>query len=292
MQRRGLSLVVAPDRVSLSPYLRALLALPLLLACSKAPRADGTPDGQSLPPQADIVDACVTPNTGCACDEPGRVVNCGEVVARSDQYVSCSMGSRTCDSNGKWGTCVGQQVITLNTWQGPGVKTAAQPAGMPAPTACDPYLFKVSGDVTDYTPGGSVETVGGKVQLKSTSVAVTACPMGTMITITPSTAPTKDLVLTVVASPPTPNTVQFTASLPACAGAFTPIWTMDQPSYGSISSTGLLTLQYPYVGPINVTAYVGGLSSTVVSDVTVSAVDTSATGAAAVASQFLTTCTP
>lgn len=291
MLGHGPSKGVAAAHASVWRGVGALVLLPLALACSKGSRDGLADDGQHTPSQTST-DPCASPNTGCACDEPGKVVSCGEVVARSEQYVSCSMGNRTCSDKGKWGECVGQQVITVNSWQVPGAKTQTQPAGMAAPTTCDPYLFTVTGTVSDYTGSGSVETVGGNVQLKKSTVSVSGCPMGTVLTVSPNTAPTKDLVLTAVASPPTPNTIQFTATLPACAGAFTPIWTMDQPSYGSISTSGLLTLQYPYVGPINVTAYAGSLSATVTSNITVNAVDTSATGAAAVASQFLTTCSP
>ena len=286
---------MVPDRVSLSPRLRALLALPLLLllACSKGAHPDGMADDGARAPTETSTDPCAAPNTGCSCDEPGKVVSCGEVVARSDDYVSCSMGSRTCDSKGKWSGCIGQQIITLNSWQVPGVNAQAQPAGMAAPTTCDPYLFKVSGNVTDYPAGGNIETVGGGVQLKKVTTAASGCPVGTTMSITPNTAPAKDLVLTVVASPPTPNTLQFSATLPACAGAAQPIWTIDQPSYATISSTGLLTLLYPYVGPINVTAWLGSLSATTVSNITVSAVDSSQVASGAtIAPQFLTTCTP
>ncbi len=269
----------------------------LALSCSKAPRADksdgDSPDKTLKPTPTDV---CGTPNEGCPCDEPGQVVNCGEVVARSDDYVSCSMGTRTCEEGGNWGKCVGQQVITLNSWQAGGQKAQAQPGGMAAPTTCDPFLFVINGNVTDHATSATVQDAGGGVQLKPITGGgggATACPMGTTVTVTPNTSPAKDLKLTTLASPPTPNTVQFSATLPACATGLQPIWTVDQPSYATISTTGLMTLLYPYVGTINVTAYVGNLSTVVPVNVTVQVVDSSAvTNGATVATQFLTTCSP
>lgn len=277
-----------------STSLALLLLLLALSSCSKAPRPDKSngdgPDDTLKPTPAD---ACGTPNQDCPCDEPGQVVNCGEVVARSDEYVSCSMGSRTCEERGKWGKCVGQQVITLNSWQAGGQKAQAQPGGMAAPTTCDPFLFAINGNVTDHASSPTVTDMGGGVQLKKITGVATSCPMGTVLTITPNTSPAKDLKLTTLASPPAPNTVQFSTTLPACASGLQAIWTVDQPSYATISSTGLMTLLYPYVGPINVTAYVGNLSATVAVNVTVQVVDSSAvTNGATVATQFLTTCTP
>jgi hypothetical protein len=268
----------------------------LVLSCSKTPRPAATHEGEDddISARQNSADLCRTPNTDCPCEEPGQVVNCGEVVARSPEYVSCSMGSRTCEEGGKWSKCVGQQVITLNSWQAGGLEAQAQPGGTASPTTCDPFLFVVNADVTDHSVNTGVQTGGSGVQLKQVTVTggpIAACPMGTMLTVTPNTSPAKDLQLTVVASPPTPNTVQFNATLPACAGTLQPIWTVDQPSYATISASGKLTLLYPFVGIINVTAYVGTLSTVVPVNVTVSAVDSSAvTNGATVATQFLSTC--
>lgn len=273
------------------------LALGSLAACSspssnKAAPVDGIDDDK---PKPAAPRSCATPTAGCPCEDVAKVVDCGEVAFRSKDYVSCSIGRRTCGEDGTWGKCVGDQVITLNSWQtksGGATKTQAQPGGVPADNDCDPYLFQIPGDVTDGTNGsGVIVTTDDTVTLKPVPVTM-ACTMAATITISPSTSPATDIVITTVASPPTPNTVQFTATLPACAGMTQPIWTVDQPSVATISTTGLLTLQYPYVGTINVTAYAGGISSTVASHITINATDTTGVGALgpALVAQFNQTC--
>src|SRR6187431_1872761 len=57
--------------------------------------------------------ACDTPNEGCECEDQDEVVDCGQVERVSEDYVSCSMGHRTCDG-GKWGACVGDRIATLH----------------------------------------------------------------------------------------------------------------------------------------------------------------------------------
>ena len=50
-------------------------------------------------------DPCATPNTGCQCAEPQRVVECGNVQRQAEGQVWCSVGHRTCGGDKTWGDC-------------------------------------------------------------------------------------------------------------------------------------------------------------------------------------------
>ena len=92
---------------------------------------------------------CGTPNEGCPCDEPGKIVDCGSVKIQSGDQVSCSMGTRTCEA-GRWGACNGNHIVvktvsvtptdvsgdlrTMALTQGP-----CPPPPSPLSNVCDPY---------------------------------------------------------------------------------------------------------------------------------------------------------
>ena len=220
---------------------------------------------------------------------------CGEVIFKSEAYTTCSIGTRTCGDDKAWGGCAGQQIVTLNAWQAHGLRPQAQPTGTGAGNTCDPFLFQINADLTNGDGGigtGVQLGDGGAVELSPVTGASGGCVGMQTITITPNSSPATDILITTVATPPTPNSVQFSAMLPACAGAGTaPVWTVDQPSVATIDATGKLTLQYPYVGPINVTAYAGGISAVVTVNVKVAAVDYSkVAGGGPIATSFLSTC--
>ena len=223
-------------------------------------------------------------------------MTCGEVVFKSDAYVTCSIGTRTCGDDDKWGACAGQQIVTLNAWQKNGLRPQAQPGGVGASNTCDPFLFQINGDLTNGSDAGVGTGLqlddAGAVTLTPVTGASGGCVGAQTISISPNTSPATDIQITKIVTPPTPNSKQFSATLPACAGVGTAaIWTVDQPSVATIDSTGKLTLQYPYVGPIHVTAYAGGISATVTVNVTVTQVDYSkVAGGGPIATSFLTTC--
>jgi hypothetical protein len=214
------------------------------------------------------------------------------------------MGQRTCGSNGVWGECVGDQVVTFNSWQLEGLHLLNQPTGVDAGNTCDPSLLQINSILAPdaAVDAGEVTTTdAGGVQLALVSIVQAGgC---TSLTITPATSPSKDIQITQMGGSlsdggyavPSPNTVQFTATVnpPGCFNG-TPkyLWTMDQPSIGTISSSGLLSLAYPYAGPIHVTAYLGSLSAVVTSNVTVNVLDTSSLppDAGNAAQGFNTTC--
>jgi hypothetical protein len=230
--------------------------------------------------------SCATPNLGCSCSEPGQVVDCGKVEQTSGTYVTCSEGSRTCNG-GTWGDCIGTHTSTkslsnLNT-KGLGPSAACDD------DPCDPYCNAFTNDPTGLTlgPDAGVTIDDGGIELIGTPVPVTDC---TGIQVTPSTAPAKDLVITSMA--PSPNSVNYTAALlPASCFAGIPsfLWSIDQYDIAQISGTGQLTVAVPIAGPINVSAYAGTLSASVVCNVTVDVVDTSAAPAGFTNAQFPTT---
>lgn len=126
---------------------------------------DGGPD--MAPPTADV---CDTPNQGCECDDPGAVVDCGQVERVSGDYVSCSMGKRTCDQ-GTWGPCVGDGIATLRVPVGQR-RSQGLGKGMTCPdNPCDPYC-RVVLDTPDNLglPDGGVFTANdGGLQVNPTS---------------------------------------------------------------------------------------------------------------------------
>ena len=105
-----------------------LLSIPF--ACGEDPNVNATNGSGTNTPSSD---ACATPNDGCACDEPGTVVECGKVKYRSGDYVACQMGTRTCAA-GTWGPCAGSDVVAHPSFvAGAPLKGLALGTGAPCP---------------------------------------------------------------------------------------------------------------------------------------------------------------
>ncbi|MBL8605668.1 MAG: hypothetical protein JNL38_00045 [Myxococcales bacterium] len=115
---------------------------------------------------APSVDRCATPNDGCACATPGQVVECGKVQSRHGDYVTCSMGTRECGGDGKWGACVGNTVVTKSAGL---IHTKALQDGgaacAPGVNDCDPYC-------NSYTDTGNGVPVGGGLGLADGGIVV------------------------------------------------------------------------------------------------------------------------
>jgi len=130
------------------------------------------------------VGACDTPNKGCECDKPGEIIDCGQVERVSGDYVSCSMGKRTCD-DGKWGACIGDGIATLHVPAGQR-RTQGLGKGMTCPdNPCDPYC-RVMVDTPDdlgLPDGGSFTADGGLQIVPTTAVGAGLC---TSMTVTPT----------------------------------------------------------------------------------------------------------
>ncbi|MEI9937107.1 MAG: PA14 domain-containing protein [Pseudomonadota bacterium] len=149
-----------------------------LLGCSSGPDHSpslGLGDGGTTKP-APIVGACDTPNQGCECETQGEVIDCGQVERVSGDYVSCSMGRRTCD-DGKWGVCVGDGIATLHIPAGQR-RTLGLGTGMTCPdNPCDPYCRVVVDSPTDLPlpDGGPFVTDGGLQVLPTVSNGSGTC---------------------------------------------------------------------------------------------------------------------
>jgi hypothetical protein len=263
--------------VCVAAAMAAALAL-LSSGCGNTP-PDALGEGQGSGASSGGGPTCATPNQGCPCSDPGEEVACGTVEQRSGNYVTCSEGTRTCET-GAWGPCVGQYVTTLVLPSSSGGSSGITLQGLNPPQACvddpcDPSCntFNDDGSGLDAGPESSIAFNDGGVTLTGNPVPPSVC---TALQITPNTSPGKDLVVTTMI--PFPNTVAYTASLvpPSCyPGTPTFLWSINEYDIAQISSGGLLTLAVPIAGPITVSAYAGTLSASVVCNVTVDVVDTS-----------------
>src|SRR5579859_4320543 len=75
-------------------------------ACSSANHGGAPGDEYALDGSVGAHDPCDPPSTGCACNDPARVVECGSILQTSGDYTYCSMGHRICGSDLKWGDCI------------------------------------------------------------------------------------------------------------------------------------------------------------------------------------------
>src|SRR6478735_2576221 len=170
--------------------LRLALALALLAlgnACShgghdNAPFA-GVADAGDKP--LPMVDPCETPNKGCACENADEVVDCGQVERRSGDYVSCTIGKRTCEGN-TWGDCIGDRIATLDVsangqkTQGLGTSKAC------IDNPCDPYCQRIVDDASGLNLDGGPFVNDGGLTIKAT-VPLAQATNCTSLSITPST---------------------------------------------------------------------------------------------------------
>ncbi|MEP7049767.1 MAG: PA14 domain-containing protein, partial [Pseudomonadota bacterium] len=148
----------------------ALAVLTLSSACARgghdnAPYASDVADAADKPiPDSD---PCATPNKGCACETNDEVVDCGQVERRSGDYVSCTMGKRTCTS-GTWGECIGDRVATISAPSG--VKTLALGSSAACPdNPCDPYCQRIADDSTNLAVDAGAFTLDAGLVLKATT---------------------------------------------------------------------------------------------------------------------------
>jgi hypothetical protein len=201
-----------------------------------------------------------------------------------------------------WSACNATQIVTLNSWQVDSLRLQSQPGPVSSNSNCDPALFEIPGNLGSPNAaldGGPIALLdGGGITLVygagEGGAYVSGCDAGPpALKVTPGDA---SLQIAQVATPPSPNTVSFTATATGCVvdASVSPLWSVDQPGIASISEGGVLTLAFPYAGPIHVTAYGGGLSNTAVVNVTVNTVDTSGVpeggDAGGIANAFLNIC--
>jgi hypothetical protein len=209
-------------------------------------------------------------------------VECGEVAATYEDYVTCSLGSRTC-TDGAWSECVGERQEQMETVPEQGrFRIAALGAGAACPDGfdpCDPYCRQTIDTPGDSGAGGAfTDTSSG---LKLAPSAATGCGTLTVTASSPSITVTK-ISPSVVATP-----VTLTASLsPACVTSpFNVVWTIDRFDLaqvtGTNSSNGSLTVLRPYAGNVIVKAYAVGLSGSATVAIKVNVAESPTTSAAA-----------
>jgi hypothetical protein len=211
---------------------------------------------EGRPPPLGIA-SCATPAEGCPCTALGQTVPCGEVERIAGDYVSCSLGTRTCLANGRWGACMGVEVRSKRA-------SSLSPrslgsSGVCIGNPCDPYCsqFLDTGDGIDAGLDSGLEALEGGISIVgSLSGGATPC---TGLTIDP---PVQTLSVTKFA-PPQPNELAFTAKLTPAGcypGNVAALWSIDRFDIATIDANGKLTLVTPIAGPIDVRAYVGGLA--------------------------------
>lgn len=119
--------------------------------------------------------SCEHPAQGCACPTEGATASCGEVVRKAADYVTCSIGSRTC-SGGQWGACVGDRVQVKGAPVGaPGAHTQDL---QPTPSTCvdnpcDPECIVYTDDGSGLDAGGLAITDAGGITLAPQDGALT-----------------------------------------------------------------------------------------------------------------------
>ena len=250
-----------------------LLGAGALVACAENERGPWVPVADTTFTPVDF-DPCARPNTGCACSAEGEVAECGSVVTRHDDYVTCSMGTRTC-SDGVWGECLGAR-RTQETSGAAGGSLRVQALGTSAACPadfddCDPYCNQVVDTPVGFAPGDGFATEDDGLTLARTNSSVPC----TSLTITPSAS---SISVTKLSPVSVPVDLQVTAYPAECqSGPFATTWTVDKVDRasitGSTSTDGVVTLAAPIAGTLRVTAFAQGSSTYVDIPVTVKVED-------------------
>ncbi len=231
--------------------------------------------GVAAPGDGHGVNPCATPRSGCACDEPGRVVPCGETAARSESSLTCSVGERTCDA-GTWGECVAghtrvQAVSRPSAAAGRLTPLGFSPSSVGCDEPCDPYCRKVDdtpdglalGPGLDSSPDGVTLTQGENA---GNCPELTLSPAMATITITRINADG-----TLVASPS--QAASFTATCEASGTVVVPSWSLDAYDRAVVDQDGKVTVFSGTAGSITLTASNALTSATATVNVVVSIAD-------------------
>ena len=173
---------------------RVVLALAVLVLANACSRADhpsaaftGTAGAAPAMPTPNV-DPCETPNTGCSCDTADEVVDCGQVKRRSGDYVSCSMGKRTCDGATRtWGDCIGDRVATISVSSS---QQQVQDLGTSVACTdnpCDPYCQRFVDDSNGLTIDAGVFALDAGLVLKANTPLPSTGTGCTGLVMTPAT---------------------------------------------------------------------------------------------------------
>jgi hypothetical protein len=228
--------------------------------------------------------SCATPQEGCACENNGESIDCGSVERKSGNYVSCSLGKRTCTDN-HWGACLGDRISApIDMGSADSKKTANLGSSSGCVNdPCDPYcLYYIdNADGLDAGPPPIAVSDAGLTLYQRDLPVLIACT-GMVVVPTPQT-------ITVTGVSPivtNPASLQFNASLlpSSCAKSYVAAtWNLSDYDYAAIDKTGLLTVYAPVAASETVTAYAGSWQATGTATVTVNIADTSQAPAGAAA---------
>jgi hypothetical protein len=149
---------------------RALCALLIVLGGCQD-RDDGVHGTSAYNrPIGEVPDGCIVPQEGCACEEVGSYVDCGDVEIRSGDYVTCSMGKRRCQIDATWSGCVGDQTTIVYDPEASRKTLAVTGPSVCVGNSCDPYCYVTEDDgvnVPDLPEGTCQATDGGIVLCQS-----------------------------------------------------------------------------------------------------------------------------
>jgi hypothetical protein len=211
------------------------------------------------------VDGGTYAGVGDACDDEGAQVECGKVTEQHDDYLTCSMGFRTC-TGGAWSECVGTRTTQKPLASAPGIRPLALGSAGTCPSGfdpCDPYCNQIID-----APGGFT----APPNLSNTPSGVTPLPTGigncTSLALTPSVSTlTVTSLSPLTVTPSGPVTFTLTAAPLGCADIpFVTTWAVDMLDRASMSTSiansagGKLVLAVPVAGNLKVTAFAHGLN--------------------------------
>ncbi len=252
-------------------------------ACSSAEPAATVGDTATDPALTVGHANCEVPNTGCPCEE-GATADCGHVTERFASYVTCSMGTRSCEGSA-WGACVADRVSVKSVVpEKPGSRPQTLGSGLTCPSGfddCDPYC-----NATTDTPGGFTAGSGFTNTPAGLTLTATASPTCTSLTLSPSTTTVTLTGSAITGLSASPVTFTLTANPAGCVAApFATTWTIDKfdraTITGSNNQNGSLSLAVPIAGPIKITAFAAGQVTSTNINVKVNVLETPTTASAA-----------
>jgi hypothetical protein len=219
--------------------------------------------------------SCTTPQEGCPCDQEGQAVDCGQVERRSGDYVSCSLGKRTC-TNGSWGVCVGDRISSqIATKRLPSGLLSLGSATACVNNPCDPYCVNYVDDHNGIDGGAALANGDGGLTLVEGKQAANATTCtGLTLSPTPQTITVTSVVPLVTSPPSLQYNVQLTP--PGCASATVPAtWSVSDNDICAIDPSGLFNVYAAVAAPVNLIAYVATWQASAVANIVVDVHDTS-----------------
>jgi hypothetical protein len=179
-----------------SPWTRFAAALVVGVAfgaCSSSgPVADN--GGGALIPGVQERGACPPGHEGCSCSIEGATAACGNQVAQSGDYVTCSVGTSACQG-GHWGACVQHNLVTKSlsgaTLSAGGLRPLS--ITLPCDDKCDPNgCTLTTSNANDVDASLSINAGDGGVTLPPPMISGCVgtqcqiaydCPVGSPTTI-------------------------------------------------------------------------------------------------------------